>query len=413
MKTSLVLFILSLITTIGTSYADWEGIGPDGGELRSLFQSTQDAATIFGFSDYSPSRVVRTTDTGASWTVAGTLTGMEYCSAMGAGGTLYAGGGAEFYYSTNGGASWTTVSCPNTYFYDVTPHPTAASTVYGAGFMYSGSYYTLCFMQSTNGGASWNYTSVGPANSYGYSLAVSKTNPAVMFISGYAYTGSTYVPKIYRTPNSGVSWTDVTPAASSSESFSYTTAVSPVDQNLVLMGTMYSIYRSTNCGASWTTVAAGVTNPSGMEFSLADANLVMCCGDTVVYRSANAGLTWSTVSSGGVSSGKGTTALVLHRTSPTLAFLGSTDGLCRSTDGGQTWAMYNDGVHLCEVLAIGVTPSQPSRIFLQLGTQGIWLTTNNGTSWTHLTTPLECGDFCDIVVKSSDPNCVLALEGLG
>src|SRR5512137_2347979 len=107
MKTGLVLFVSSLLITTGTASGDWEGIGPDGGELRSLFQSTQDAATIFGFSDYSPSRVVRTTDRGASWTVVGTLLGMEYCSAMGAGGTLYAGGGTEFYYSTNGGAGWT------------------------------------------------------------------------------------------------------------------------------------------------------------------------------------------------------------------------------------------------------------------------------------------------------------------
>lgn len=412
MKACLVLVLSALVIALGTAWADWEGIGPDGGELRSLLQSTQDAGTLFGFSDYSPSRVVRSTDTGASWTVVGTLTGQEYCTAMGAGGTLYAGGGGEFYYSTNGGASWTTVACPNVFFYDLAPHPTVANTLYGAGFIYSGSAYSICFMQSTNGGASWSYTTVGPPNSYGYSISVSQTNPAVMFVSGYSNTGSTYVPKVYRSTSSGASWADVTPAAASSESFSYSVAVSPVDQNLVLFGTMTGIYRSTNCGSSWTSVATGLTNPSGMEFSRADANLAMCAGDTVIYRSANAGLTWSTAPTG-ISSGKGTTVLVLHRTSASLAFLGCMDGLCRSTDAGQSWSMYNGGVHLGEILAFGVTPSQPSRIFLQVYAQGIWLTNNNGTTWTNLVTPLECGDFCGIVVKATDPNCVLALEGLG
>jgi photosystem II stability/assembly factor-like uncharacterized protein len=377
-----------------------------------MVQSALDASTLYGFSDYSPTRIVRTADAGATWTIAGTLSGMENCSAMGVGGRLYAGGGGEFYYSTDGGATWTTVACTNVYFYDLAPHPTSSSTVYATGFVVSGSSCCIGFMQSSNGGTSWSSVAVGPANSYGYSIALSPTNPSVMFISGYAYTGSTYVPRVIRSLDGGATWTDVTPAAALSESFSYSTAVSPVDQNLVLFATMTGIYRSINCGAAWTRVATGLENPSGIEFSRADPSLVMCCGDSVVYRSANSGQTWSTVPTG-VASGKGTTALVLHRTASTLAYLGSSAGLSRSTDAGQSWSLYNGGLHIGEILAFGVTPTQPSRIFLQVAAQGIWRTTDNGSSWTRLTTPLECGDFCGITVGPTDPNRILALEGFG
>ncbi|NMC34415.1 MAG: hypothetical protein GYA36_18475 [Veillonellaceae bacterium] len=411
MKCVVILPVLTAFLS-AYSWADWECIGPDGGELRTLFGSATDPNTIYAFNDYSPSRFVRSSDNGASWTVLGTIASMETCAEMGSGGRLYAGGNTEFFRSSDGGWTWTAASYPNTYFTALAAHPTAPDVIYGCGYAYSGSACSMFFMQSTNGGASLSFSSVGPANTYGYAISVSKTNPSVIFLSGFCYTGSGYAPRVYRSVNGGVSWSDVTPAGAASQEYSYAVAVSTADQNTVVFGTSSSIWRSADCGAGWTSVATDLVNPSGLQFSEANPDLVMCCGDTVVYRSADAGLSWSTVPSG-TSSGKGSSSMYLHRTNQDLAFLGSGEGLLRSTDAGQSWTEYNGGVHLTEISAIGVTPSQPSRIFCQSVGNGIWSSTDNGANWSRLTTPLECGDFCGIVVKQTDPNTILALEGFG
>ena len=44
---------------------------------------------------------------------------------------------------------------------------------------------------------------------------------------------------------------------------------------------------------------------------------------------------------------------------------------------------------------------------------GIYSTTNNGSSWSLLGTPLSCGDVCAVVTPPGNPDIVYALEGTG
>ncbi len=402
---------LVLLLPVLPAHAGWESLGPEGGEVRHVVQSVSDANTLFGFSNSYPTQVVKSTDGGSTWANAGTFNNSEYCAAMGSGGRLYAGCGHAFARSDDAGSTWTLTSVNNTYFYGLAPHPTDASTVYAAGYRYTGSAWVLCFMSSANGGSSWSFVDIGAANTYGQSVSVSKTNPNRIFVSGYAYTGSTYNPVLYRSLDGGVSWTDVTPAASAGEYYSYSVAVSPVDENLVLFSSYYNMYRSTDGGSSFTKVTNNQYYNYSLQFSAADPNLVLAGGSGSIYRSMNAGLTWSSFSTG--LPAQAMQSVVPHRTSTATAYAGTPVGFFRSTSTGTSWVASNTGLCLGRVFAIESAPSQPSRIYKQLYGLGIWLSTDDGAGWTHLTTPLACGDFCAIEVKPDDPNTVLCLEGSG
>jgi photosystem II stability/assembly factor-like uncharacterized protein len=405
------LVLLILLVPVHQALGDWESLGPEGGEVRHVLQSRTDANTLYGFSDGSPTKVVRSTDGGSSWSMIGSFNNTEYCSAIASNGNIYAGCGHAFATSTNGGVSWTVTSVSNVYFYGLAIHPTTPTTVYAATYRYNGSAWVLAFMKSTNSGSTWSYVNVGPTDSYGQSISVSQANPNLMFLSGYIYTGSTYQPVVYRSTDGGTSWSDVTPAGTTAEYYSYSVAVSPTDQNLVLFATYYNIYRSTDGGTTWTKVTANQYYNYCITFSAADPNLVYSGGYGSIYRSTNAGLTWTSYATGLPS--QPFQGLAADWSNATRAFTGCLVGFYRSTTTGSSWLASNTGLLLGKIYAIAVAPTQPARAFIQIYGLGVWLTNNSGTTWTHLTTPLACGDFCGMVVSPTDANTVLALEGGG
>jgi photosystem II stability/assembly factor-like uncharacterized protein len=397
----------------GIASADWESLGPEGGDVRHVTQSTLDAGTIYGFTDSSPTQVLKSTNGGDTWTKAGTFNNTEYCAAMSPAGTLFVGCGSYVYYSTNGGVSWTASSyIQNTMIYGIAPHPTDPSIVYAACYRYDGTTWVLSSLKSTNGGATWTYTDLNAVQTYATDIAISQTNPNLLFITGYSYDNVSYAyaPLIYRSTNAGATWTNVTPAAAATDYYGQSVAVGPTDANLVLFGTLYGMYRSTDGGANWTKVST-YNYFYQVTFSPANPNYVYAGGYQSFYRSTNAGLTWSTSSTG--LAAVAYQCVAPHLTTAASVYTSCTLGFYRSTDTGVSWVCDDDGLVIGRVLAWGIAPSQPSRIYMQMLGLGIWLTTNNGSAWTHLTTPLTCGDFCGLAVKPTDPNYVLALEGSG
>lgn len=411
MSKAIVVFVLLMLIPLRFAQADWESLGPEGGELRNVVQSATDPNTLFGFSDSYSTKVYKSTDGGTSWSQVGSFNNQEYCATAASNGNLYAGCGSAFATSTNGGATWTVSSVTNAYFYGVCAHPTVPTTVFAAGYRYTGSQWVAAFFKSTNSGSTWTITNIGPSQSYGRSIAVSPQNPDIIFLSGYIYTGSTYNPVVYRSTDGGTTWTDVTPSAAAGEYYSYSVAISPVDQNLVLFASYYNVYRSTDCGNTWTKVTNYQYYNYGMRFSTADPNLVYAGGYGSVYRSTNAGQTWTSYSSGLPS--QALQSIAADWSNSTRAYTSCATGFYRSTSTGTSWSASNTGLYLGKIYAFAVAPTQPSKVYMQIYGLGVWLTTNNGTSWTHLTTPLSCGDFCGIVVSPADANTVLGLEGAG
>lgn len=404
-----ILVIIAL-----TGYGPWAAVGPEGGDIDAPVQSPVNAQELWAVSGYNPTQVVHSTDGGETWESLSSFSGSTvYDMVVCPNGNLVAAGSSRTWTSTDGGVTWTSNYSSNTMFYDLAAHPTNSNEIFGSGYAYDGS-WKLSFMHSTDGGNTFAITFIPLGGtytqSYGRSIAVSKSNPSVILLGGYGYSSvdATYVPFVFRSTNGGASFTDVTPPAASSQYYFYGVGIHPSNPNIMLAGSLYSMYRSTDGGNSWTTAAANQTYNYGISFSEADPNVVFAAGTNRTYRSVNGGVSWSTVTAG-LTGVTGIQWVIPDWSSSSGAFTSSSAGFYRSTNGGTSWTSSIEGLLVGRVLAM--VESQ-GWIFMNMQDMGVFKTPSTGSvAWEEVTTPLACGNFCDI--SSNGTGTILALEGTG
>jgi len=402
--------LLALILMPLLGFGTWECTGPEGGEIKALVQSTQDAGVLFAVSGANPTQVVRSSDGGDSWETISEFSGSTvYDMVMTADGKLVAVGSSRTWTSTDGGLTWTSVYMSNTVFWDAVAHPTDGNRIFASGYKHDGA-WRFSFYESTDGGTSWSSTKLVSTGSYSYGrcIALSTSNPNLLMAGGYEYTGSAYVPHLMYSTDSGSSWSDITPSAATGEYYFYGAGFDPVNPDTMFAGSLYSMYMSTDAGTSWTKISSQVYNYD-ISFSQASSDLVMACGSSYIYRSADGGSTWTTIISG--LSGSGIQWITPDRTDAALAYTGSSAGFFRSENGGSSWSINNTGLILGRVLAMEYLAN--GWMFMNMEDLGMWkaLATGPGMNWVQVDTPLACGDFC--AIESNPELDMLALEGGG
>ena len=404
-----VLFMAAL-----AGYGPWVSMGPEGGDIDAPVQSPLNSQELWVLSGYNPTQVAHSTDGGETWESISSFTGSTpYDMAACANGNLVAAGSSRTWTSTDGGASWNSNYSSNTIFYDLAAHPTDPAVVYAAGYAYDGA-WKLAFMKSTNGGVSFSVTYIPLGGSYTYSygraVAVSASDPSVILVGGYGYssTDASYVPLVFRSTDGGSSFTDVTPAEAASQYYFYGVGIHPLNPDIMLAGSLYSMYRSTDGGASWTKVSANQTYNYGIAFSQSDPDLVLAAGMNRVYRSTNGGVTWTSIYAP-FTGLTGMQWVVPDWSGGPGVYTGTSAGFYRSADGGISWTQSNDGLLVGRVLAM---ERSQGWIFMNMQDMGVFRTPATGAvNWEEVTTPLSCGDFCDICADGD--GTLLALEGTG
>jgi photosystem II stability/assembly factor-like uncharacterized protein len=408
-----VLCLIVLCGFILTAHAGWESIGPYGGYMRSIVCSYTNDNYAYAATYTSPSKIVKTTDGGNSWSVVGQVTYTNYCMAIDPTNhnNVYFGTYYRVYRSTNGGSSWISSNYfPSIYVYDLTVHPTNSSIIFGAGRNYvATSTYSMEFIKSTDGGANFTSTTVTSGGySYGYAIAVDPSNPNTMYIGGCGY-GSSYEPRVYKSTDGGATW--FLAYSNTTGYYVYSIAVHPTNSNIVVFGTYTGgIYRSTDGGSSWTKVSTNYYNYR-MRTSQADPEVIYSSAYNTVYRSTNSGQTWTTTSSG--LSGYSFYGLAVSQANASKVMTCSNSGCFRTTNSGSNWVDCNEGMCFADIIGIGIAPSQPSTMYVTNEDVAVFKTTNNGTDWTKCPSFTSCGDMAAYSVHNTDPNIVIALEGVG
>jgi hypothetical protein len=76
MRKYLIIILIAGICSLAD--AAWESIGPEGGYIRSIVVSATDGDLVYGATYYSPSKIVKSTDAGDSWTQVGSYSSTNY-----------------------------------------------------------------------------------------------------------------------------------------------------------------------------------------------------------------------------------------------------------------------------------------------------------------------------------------------
>lgn len=132
-----------------------------------------------------------------------------------------------------------------------------------------------------------------------------------------------------------------------------------------------------------------------------------------LWQSTNGGTSWSTNTD--QLSVNGCSDLAIDPTNTNIMYLATGDGdggdtrsigVLKSTDGGQTWnptGLVNNVTTYFLIRRLIINPSNP-QILLAATNQGIYRTTNGGTSWTVV----NAANCYDLEFRPGDPNIVYA-----
>jgi len=281
-------------------------------------------------------RLFRSTDGGEEWQHFDSTTRLNALSAVpGRPGHLYMAGASEYdrlksnvFLSTDYGATWQArgfLLAGESKCLEVDPQQ--PDVVY---FVSGG------LRKTTDGGLTWQLLQVGQSVTC---LAVDHFN------SDLLYAGSSTVS---RSTDGGVTWTGAgTDAGLPRQAVVESLAGDPFTPGVVYAGMAGGgIYKSTDAGASWRTVPAPVANthvPAIVpDVAVPGAVYVLSRGteSAGVFRTGNGGLTWTRKGLPASS----TSGLAVDPKDASKIYVGTSEGLARTTDAGASWKLTNPGL---------------------------------------------------------------------
>jgi hypothetical protein len=323
----------------------------------SLYNSMySDGSTVYA----GGTSLYKTTNSGDNWTQADNgIPPFSGISDIGkSGSNIFAAAANYVYGSTDGGGNWTPLGSAGLPFMNMVSIEVTGSAIY-AGTIANGVY------KSTDNGATWTQTVTG--------LKARDMNN--FFIDGstlYANGNS-----IFKTNDGGDTWVNVRgnlKDSSSQPTFVYVNGSMLIERDFPVEG----LERSTDSGATWTSIGSGLGS-LGSVGMIVSTSAGLIAADNRIYRSTDNGDTWFQVDTalGNLVGFSG-----LYKAGSDLYAYGLE--VAKSTDDGATWAWADSG--MATYFGVGGFTSVGSTLFVGGGFPNkVYKSTNGGAFWTAVT----------------------------
>jgi photosystem II stability/assembly factor-like uncharacterized protein len=349
--------------------------------------------------------VYRSTDGGGTWAAVPGLAERAYAFAVGADGTHYAALRGWVAHSSDGGQTWASSGTglrPEDRVLDLAVSPADPTRLYAAAG--DGLY------RSTDGGQTWTRCSEG--------LGYPDVNALAWDGSGGLLAGTR--SGIYRRTTDQAGW-ELCPGTEDRQVLALAQAG---DGRNLYAGTAIGLLRSQDGGLTWGEVVSSLTGHGmpglAVDHRLAD-HLYIRLAFERVYESWDGGRTWIARWEGlgiarqvacltldpagplfaGANDGlfrweadketwqamplplsAPTIFVVLtHQHDPTVIYVGATDGLWRSTDGGATWSRWGQGLAGTTVTTLAWNPANERNAYAGTRYKGLYVTHDAGATW--------------------------------
>jgi len=236
---------------------------------------------------------------------------------------------------------------------------------------------------SRDGGATWQHSSSGLLGDPSVqALAVDAR--AAPDRKLYAGTRS----GVYRSDDNGQTWSKANEGLT--QELVLSLAIDAADPSILYAGTATKLFRSTNGGDSWEESHKGL--PAAGVWSLIahphSSNVVYAGTDQGVYKTTNGGGHWLRASDG-IPDALRISALAMDPQRPMVLYAATAESVYRTMDGAENWQQALEVGTEIVIHALAIDPSKPSNLFAAAGTQGLLRTTDGGQSWAPTLGTLE------------------------
>ncbi len=282
--------------------------------------------------------------------------------------------------------------------YDLTiaVSPTDAATVFVGG---------VNSHKSTDGGISWT-----AVNCWAGSSTYNKNGAPVVhadkhmmkFRTSDNYLFETNDGGIYYTTDLGTNWTDKTNGIVPSQM--YRLSVTPASSSEVLTGLQDNgtkIYS----GGSWNFAKGGDGMECIIDYSNSDVQYASSPNGSIAITT-NHWLSYSYINGGISETGYWVTPYIIDPGNHQTLYAGY-ENVWKTTDQGSSWTKISTMSTTQKLRSLAIAPSN-TQVIYAADPDNIWVTTNGGTSWSDITgtLPVSSSSITYVSVKNNDPSTV-------
>jgi len=255
---------------------------------------------------------------------------------------LFAGGWDQW-MSTNSGQSWFALNdIPQSAGIEalaVNPgNPDIIYLVAGCMLMNEGVW------KSTDRGWSWvNIQNNIDAIGYGMDISVDPVDTNIIYLAKDNFPNLDDSSCLLKSTDSGQNWFDISPMPLSYPGI-LAVRVSPFNHNEVYIASYQDgVFKSTDGGTNWQSINNGlnINRIATIEIDSSSGIIYLGTYKDGIYRSTNNGESWQKISNNICSSWNNSLALDYHNSSS--AYVAADNGLFKTTDSGQSWDYVNTG----------------------------------------------------------------------
>jgi photosystem II stability/assembly factor-like uncharacterized protein len=186
---------------------------------------------------------------------------------------------------------------------------------------------------------------------------------------------------VYRSSDSGATWTQISPPGSHEIHEIDSLAVDPGDPDTVYAGTWHLPWKTTDGGQTWNNIKQGIIEDSDVFSIIVDPDqphivyLSACSG---IYKSDNAGTLFHKIQ-GIPTEARRTRVLMQDPENRQIVYAGTTEGLYKTVNGGKTFTLVTDSDVV--VNDVYVDPGNSSRVLLATDRGGVLVSDDAGVTF--------------------------------
>ena len=186
---------------------------------------------------------------------------------------------------------------------------------------------------------------------------------------------------IHKSTDSGTTWTRISKIGQETTLSIHALASSPAAPNTLFAGTNKGLYKSEDFGVRWTQIEDEALGEENIQTLLLSTNAIYASNDKGnIYKSEAVGKGWAEISKMGVS----VNALSMHPEAPNVIYAGTSKGIYKSEDDGDTWAeVISEEMQGKEIRAL-LFPAETPTVFYAASAQNIYKSEDNGVMWVNI-----------------------------